>query len=75
MKAAILKDRRRYSFSDYFELNDATSTRLYGAITLGDIWKFAILERQRKHIIKDIHSYTIPTNTKEIFSMMMGILA
>ncbi|MEZ4605814.1 MAG: hypothetical protein R2865_03130 [Deinococcales bacterium] len=34
------------------------------------------MERQRKHIIKDIHSYTIiPTNTKEIFSMMMGILA
>jgi len=47
---------------------------LYGAITLGDIWKFAILDRHQKQLIKDINSYTIPHNTDEVFGVLMGIL-
>ncbi len=47
---------------------------IYGAVTLGDIWKFAILERKKKHIVKNIASQTIPRDTEEIFSILMGIM-
>lgn len=47
---------------------------VYGAITLGDVWKFALLDRATKTIKKDIYSYTIPHNTDEIFAILMGIL-
>lgn len=47
---------------------------LYGAITVGDIWKFGILERKKKHITKNIHSNTIPEDTEQVFSTIMGIM-
>lgn len=47
---------------------------LYGAVTLGDIWRFAILDRATKRIIKNMHSHTIPQDTTEVFSILLGIL-
>lgn len=58
---------------DKFEDKPEVDT-LYGAVTLGDIWRFGILDRPGKRIIKNIHSYTIPENTTEVFSVLMGIL-
>lgn len=47
---------------------------IYGAITVGDIWRFGILKRKEKHIIKDIHSYRIPEDTENVFSILRGIV-
>lgn len=47
---------------------------LYGAITLGDIWRFGILNRTTKHLMKDIHSYRIPEDTECVFRILMGIM-
>jgi hypothetical protein len=47
---------------------------LYGAVTLGDLWRFGILDRKNKHIVKNIHSHTIPEDTGEVFSILMGIV-
>lgn len=58
---------------DKYEDNDAIDT-LYGAITLGDMWKFGILERNKQHIVKNIHSYIIPEDTEAVFSTLMGII-
>lgn len=58
---------------DNYEDNASIDT-VYGAITLGDVWKFALLNRATKTIKKDIYSYTIPHNTNEIFAILMGIL-
>lgn len=58
---------------DKYEEND-TAGLLYGAVTLGDIWKFGVLDRQRKRIVKNIPSHTLPHDTEEIFSILMGII-
>jgi hypothetical protein len=58
---------------DKYEDNDGIDT-LYGAVTLGDMWKFGILERNKKHIVKNIHSYIIPEDTEAVFSTLMGII-
>jgi hypothetical protein len=47
---------------------------LYGAITIGEMWKFTILDRNSKHITKDIHNYTIPDNVEQIYAILMGII-
>ncbi len=50
------------------------SNILYGAITIGDVWRFGILEREKQHITKDINSYTIPGDIQKIFSILVGIV-
>ncbi len=56
---------------DKYEESDFTN--LYGAVTLGDIWRFGVLKRKEKHIIKDIHSYRIPEDIENVFSILKGI--
>jgi len=53
---------------------DCDLHNFYGAVTVGDIWKFAILQREKKHIIKDIHSYRVPEDIEDIYSILKGIV-
>ncbi len=47
---------------------------LYGAITIGEVWRFAVLERQNKRLIKDIHTFRFPEDINNLFSILTGIL-
>lgn len=47
---------------------------LYGAVTLGDIWRFGILQRETKCLKKDMNAYIIPSNLEKLFSILLGIL-
>lgn len=47
---------------------------LYGAITVGDIWRFGILTRQTKVILRDIDAFVVPTDLHSLFSILVGIL-
>lgn len=58
---------------DYHEDNTEIDI-LYGAVTLGDVWKFATLNRATKQLCKDIDSYVIPSHTDEVFAVLMGIM-
>nr|VFK28725.1 MAG: hypothetical protein BECKMB1821G_GA0114241_104110 [Candidatus Kentron sp. MB]VFK33289.1 MAG: hypothetical protein BECKMB1821I_GA0114274_104312 [Candidatus Kentron sp. MB]VFK76084.1 MAG: hypothetical protein BECKMB1821H_GA0114242_104112 [Candidatus Kentron sp. MB] len=50
------------------------SGAIYGAITIGQVWGFAVLERQRKAIIRDAHTFRFPEDIVDIFSIIKGIL-
>ncbi|CAN2039882.1 Type I restriction enzyme R protein N-terminal domain-containing protein [Candidatus Magnetomoraceae bacterium gMMP-15] len=56
-----------------YEENES-SNFLYGAITIGEVWRFALLNRKEKNIIKDIHTLRFPEDTEEIFGILNGIL-
>jgi len=58
---------------DKYEENDASEI-LYGAVTIGDVWKFGTLDRKNRHITKDINSYAIPINLNTVFSVLIGIV-
>jgi len=57
---------------DKYEENE--NGMLYGAITIGEMWRFAILDRQKKHLSKDIHSYRIPEDMEHVFRILFGII-
>ena len=47
---------------------------LFGAITLGDIWRFGVLHRQEKLLTKDMNAYVLPADLERLFSILLGIL-
>ncbi len=48
---------------------------LYGAITVGDLWRFGVLQRQQKMISKDIDSFRVPLDLEDLFKVLLGILS
>jgi len=59
---------------DKSEENDSLNI-LYGAISIGEVWRFAILERENKHLVKDINTFRFPEDLEDIFSILKGILS
>lgn len=58
---------------DKYETDNHPKT-LYGAITIGEVWRFSILERQEKRLIKDINLYRFPQDVQELLGVLFGIL-
>lgn len=53
---------------------DSTTGQLYGAITIGDVWRFAVLERSAKKLTQDINLYTVPADIEVLARALIGIL-
>ncbi|KOR32195.1 hypothetical protein TI05_08815 [Achromatium sp. WMS3] len=49
-------------------------TEIFGAITVGDIWRFGRLDRINKKITKDIDAFRIPLDINDLFQVMVGVL-
>ncbi len=58
---------------DKYEDTD-TPEILYGAITIGEVWRFSLLKRKEKTIIRDINLFRFPQDTKDILSILSNIL-
>ncbi len=59
---------------DLYEEEQTDLTRVYGAITIGEVWRFAVLEREKKHLIKDIHTFRFPEDLHDLLSILSGML-
>ena len=47
---------------------------LYGAVTVGDLWRFGVLHRGPKVVCKDIDAFRVPADLDELFKVLLGIL-
>ena len=54
--------------------DETAGARLYGAVTIGDLWRFGVLLRQEKVIYKDIESFRVPADLEPLFQVLVGIL-
>ncbi|MEI6428762.1 MAG: hypothetical protein WCO45_10315 [Pseudanabaena sp. ELA607] len=54
-------------------LDDAPDI-LYGAVTIGNVWIFGILDVPSRTIFQDIASYTLPDNLEDLISILVGVL-
>lgn len=47
---------------------------LYGAVSVGDVWRFGSLDRQQKRVTQDLNLYRVPHDLDELLSIIVGIL-
>jgi hypothetical protein len=47
---------------------------LYGAVTIGEAWRFGKLDQTQQQITQDINLYVIPDSLEELISILIGIL-
>jgi hypothetical protein len=53
---------------------DSAVSRIYGAVTTGDTWKFGYLDRTNRVLYKDTNIYAIPSSLELLVSILIGII-
>ncbi|WP_395142177.1 hypothetical protein [Armatimonas sp.] len=53
---------------------DSNTNTLYGAVSFGNLWQFAVLTRDTKHITQDLGQFRSPEDLIELFRILLGIL-
>lgn len=48
---------------------------LYGAVTIGDAWRFGKLDADKQSVVQDITLYRVPDDLEPLTQILMGILA
>ncbi|MBC7797814.1 MAG: hypothetical protein H7Z37_13155 [Pyrinomonadaceae bacterium] len=47
---------------------------IYGAISIGDIWRFGALHRADKLLLEDVGLFRVPLDLKDLMQILIGIL-
>lgn len=47
---------------------------LYGAVTMGDVWRFGKLDRDRQEITQDLSLFKVPDDLEPLVRSLLGIL-
>ncbi len=55
-------------------LEESTEPKLYGAVSIGNVWQFGILERAAKRFTQDLDIYTVPKELKDVLAFLAAIL-
>ena len=53
---------------------DAVTDVLYGAVSIGNIWQFGILDRRVKSVTLDLNIYLVPRDLNDLLQILVGIL-
>ncbi len=56
-------------------LEESPDARFYGAVSMGNIWQFGILDRAEKEITEDLNTYRIPQDLTEIIQVLVAVLS
>jgi hypothetical protein len=46
----------------------------YGAVTMGDVWRFGKLDRENKMIFQDLYLFKVPEDLENLVKVIVGIL-
>ena len=49
-------------------------TKLYGAVTIGDAWRFGIFDVATQQITQDISLYQVPDDTGDVIATLVNLL-
>jgi hypothetical protein len=53
---------------------ESNTDRLYGAISIGNIWQFGILERNAKQVFQDLNLYRVPADLEDLLRILVDVL-
>jgi hypothetical protein len=51
-----------------------SSSFLYGAVSIGNVWQFGVLERAEKTIIQDLNLFRVPADLQGLLQTLIAIL-
>jgi hypothetical protein len=51
-----------------------SSPILYGAVSIGNIWQFGVLNRQDKQILQDVNLYRVPADLEDLLRILVAVL-
>ncbi len=54
---------------------EQANSLLYGAVSIGNVWQFGVLNRQTKTVIQDINLFRVPADIKVLLQILVAILA
>ena len=55
-------------------IEDDSVNPIFGAVSMGEFWKFGLLDRKEKQVVQDIDSYGIPTDLEDVTQILLGLL-
>ncbi len=47
---------------------------LWGAASIGDVWRFGFLDRNTRRLTQDLHFYTVPDSLEKVLGMLVAVL-
>ena len=53
---------------------EGAPSEIYGAVTMGRLWIFGVLDSRREVVFQDIGGYQVPDDVEELVSVLVGIL-
>jgi hypothetical protein len=53
---------------------DSDEPMLFGAVSIGESWRFATLDRPKKQFVQDLSLYSLPTDLAPLVQILLGIL-
>jgi hypothetical protein len=53
---------------------EAPTPDIYGAVSIGNVWQFGILNRIDKHITQDLNLYRVPADLRDLLQILIAIL-
>ncbi|MFP4438373.1 MAG: hypothetical protein ACLFVO_14100 [Chloroflexaceae bacterium] len=52
----------------------AQTGQLYGAVSIGNVWQFGVLDRSTRLITQDLSIYRVPADLPDLLQILVGIL-
>jgi hypothetical protein len=49
--------------------------QIYGAVSIGNVWQFGVLDRSTKLVTQDLSIYRVPADLPDLLQILVGILA
>ncbi len=53
---------------------ETKSAFIYGAVSVGDIWRFGILDRSAKKVVQDVATFAVPYGLGDLLPILIGIM-
>jgi hypothetical protein len=53
---------------------DHADSLLYGAVSVGHVWQFGILQRKEKRVIQDVNLFRVPADVEDLLRVMIAVL-
>lgn len=54
--------------------DESPEPRLYGGVSVGDIWKFGFLDRAEKKLTEDLNTYSVPSDLEQVVETLVAVL-